>query len=411
MLSLSFLLRFLFILFVKTPVSSDFAALYNAAQHVCKGDYSPLKSSYFQFWAYQTPFVLYEALILKSVNHLFVLKFLNVCYMVGINLLIYLISKQIVGNKVALVVSFLYAVYPASIFMSSVLTNQHIATFFFYLGIYFLMKTCNYKNCLLSGICVAVGNLMRPEGIIIILSFIIVWLLLLTNFSKAEKKNSAKNMAVIILSYFLVLASANWLIIATGVNTYGTSNQRPEWKFILGLDTKSNGVYSEEHSNILDLQDRNARQQETIKLIQSNFQTPKQIANFVYCKTQKMWASYEDGSWSFPNYKETRKTRAINMFDKSIYLYVNLLLTCYLIYEVRKIPDKTSTIRTIPFFLVTMILLNYGAYLFIEIQPRYRYFIMPAVFIAACGGLQALSHLLTQKMDKTGTKKVKAYST
>ncbi len=187
-LILSFMLRLIFILLVQTKIKSDFAIMYNASKEVTNGNLSIFNKLYFQNWAYQTPFVLYQALILKLSGSVFVLKLLNICFMTGTNLMIYLIVRKMVSERSAAVVALLYAVYPAPILLSSVLTNQHISTFLIYLGIYILMRKSNVKNLIIAGTCFGVGNLMRPDGIIVISAIVIASVILIKKVSAAKKK-------------------------------------------------------------------------------------------------------------------------------------------------------------------------------------------------------------------------------
>lgn len=66
--SISFIIRLFFIISVQTPAEFDFYLLLDAAKKLYTGGgYYDLVSTnlYFTNWAYQIPFVTYEAIILK----------------------------------------------------------------------------------------------------------------------------------------------------------------------------------------------------------------------------------------------------------------------------------------------------------------------------------------------------------
>ena len=73
----SFISRIIIIISINTVPQSDFAVLYDAAQRLVAGDYTFNTESYFQTWAYQTGYVIYEAAVLKIWNNIWALKIMN----------------------------------------------------------------------------------------------------------------------------------------------------------------------------------------------------------------------------------------------------------------------------------------------------------------------------------------------
>ena len=175
-----------------------------------QGGYYDLVSTnlYFTNWAYQIPFVTYEAIILKIFHTTFAIKLLNVLFMMGINVLIYLICREFVSTRAAMVPALMYAVYPAPIFLSSVLTNQHISAFFIFLGLYFQIRFQKMNWSIFAALCLCIGNLMRPEAPLILVS-IALYLLLLAGhfffqrniFATVYKGNIIKNLIMDCQSY------------------------------------------------------------------------------------------------------------------------------------------------------------------------------------------------------------------
>ena len=122
------------------------------------------------------------------------------------------------------------------------------------------------------------------------------------------------------------------------------------------------------------------------------------------CKVDRFWLSsgLEDEMGSF-NDKEFKllgltikfskiKDLAIVM-NKGINIIILSLFLLGIIVNRKKIKNEVL------FFLI-MILITFGIYLFIEIQPRYLYFIHIAVFALATLGLNYVEELLLKLKKK-----------
>jgi len=390
-LIISLIPRLCFIIMVQTPVSGDFLLMYNAAKSVIAGDKSWLDKPYFSNWGYMIPFVYYEAFILKLFGSDSALKLLNAAFMVVTNILIYLAAKKCTDSRTAFISAVLYAIYPAPVLLSSVLTNQHISLMFFMLCIYFYLVNPTWIRVLLSGVFLFLGNLMRPEAVLILAA-----ILFHTFFSLAGKLKweHIKDIILKTLIVFVVFASLTWLaqvlFKATGAAPFGISNNCPEWKFVLGLDTHSKGIYNEKNAYIISIKDPDERYNEAKRVISDSLGECKNIPLFLWEKTKNMWANMESPSWSLshiqgnrPVWKDSNFTyenviENITCFDKSIYILLHILITaaCVILWL-----NPVSRNHRL-FFFVSLVLTNYITYIFIEIQTRYRYFIMPSFFIA-----------------------------
>lgn len=62
MFAFGFLLRLFVILFLHQPIESDFFVIYDAAHSLMAGDLSFAQTEYFSLWAYQSAYVVWEAL-------------------------------------------------------------------------------------------------------------------------------------------------------------------------------------------------------------------------------------------------------------------------------------------------------------------------------------------------------------
>ena len=171
---ISFIVRLVFIIVFNFPQVYDFATLLDASHMFSHADYSFNQWFHFHTWGYQTGFVIYQGFLLKLFHSEFLLKLLNILYSSLLVLFVYRLSRRISDEKSARVVSILYMVFPFYLFLNTVLVNSHLATLLMYFGILFLIKKeKSFKDYVIAGILISLGNIIRPEGIIVILSLLV----------------------------------------------------------------------------------------------------------------------------------------------------------------------------------------------------------------------------------------------
>ena len=170
---LAFSVRLIWVLNVPTPIESDFSVMYNSAIQATKGDFSFAQDDYYTSWVYQLGFTMYQAFIIKLFGEgPFLLKLLNIMYCTGTTWLVYKITSYVFNEWAGRMAGLLYALYIPSIVLTSLLTNQHIATFLFYLGFYLLItKGLTHKYMwIFIGVSLALGDIMRPLGAFVLIA-------------------------------------------------------------------------------------------------------------------------------------------------------------------------------------------------------------------------------------------------
>ena len=384
----SIVIRLIVVLLLNFPQLTDFSILLEAAKSFAKGNFDFQNTSYFTTWAYQTGFVIYEGLVLKLFNNVLILKLLNIIYSSTLVVLIYQIGKKICTEKSARMASLLYMIFPFSIYMNTILANHHIATFLTYIGIFLLLKeNKKLKHYILAAILISFGNIMRPEGTIIVFAFILYEIFKL---QKGKIKQIIKYTSVFVVVYLVIGVSASLIITQTGINKQGLKNNNPEWKFVLGFNYDSCGYYNEEDT--IYLSDRK-KEREVIK--ERILVNPIKMTQLMTCKIDNFWLQ-SDISVKHNMYI-TKKINILGMkinfmdiekifitFNKLLYLLT--LFTCLIgvIYNRKKI------IKSSAFFFVILMMVTFGVYLLIEIQPRYAYFIQVSIFILSTYGYDML---------------------
>lgn len=391
----SFIIRLIFILVANFPQVYDFKTLLDASEMFARGDYSFNTWFHFYTWGYQTAFVIYQGVLLKLFNSIFILKLLNIIYSSLIVVIVYKLGLKISKNeKSARIVSMLYMIFPFYLFLNSVLLNSHLATLLSYLGIFFLLKEePKYKDYLIGGILIAFGNIIRPEGIIIILTLLIYKII---TFKKENIKKIIISLLIFLSSYFIICNGASFIVKASNINPSGLENKDPLWKFLLGFNYETCGYYIDSDSKYqID------KETEINEIKRRVFEDIPRTGKLMICKVDRFWLSsgLDDEMGSFNdkefnilgiNIKFSRiKDIAIGL-NKGINIVILSLMLLGLIVNRKNIKNEVL-------FLLIMILITFGIYLFIEIQPRYLYFIHVAVFALSTLGINYLQELKIKK--------------
>lgn len=386
---LSFFIRVFCALLIQNEPVSDFNVLYKAAEMLSKGDTSFNTTSYFQTWSYQTGFVMWEAFLLKIVNSVVFLKIVNCAVSAGINLLIYYIAQELFDNKVASrTVSIVYMIFPFAVLHTNVLSNSHISAFFLFFGVLLLIKGRQRHDIIdygISGLSIALGNIFRPDGLILLVALGAVFFFDL--FGKEKIVDTVKKVVAFFGAYLGLMVIASNIIVATGINPNGLKNEDPLWKFVLGTNYESKGGYSdtdllliEEYMGKYDCSYEEAEKQIIIERIHQ----PMKLLSMMQDKVNTMW--WSDGiTWSFSDdFMNNLPTlvEQIRRINREIWYFTMLLLVLSVGAYCKLGKRKTSNL-IIPFIIFA----TFVVYLLIEVQPRYAYMVQIAVFIMAAGGL------------------------
>lgn len=396
----SFILKLFVVLYFDTKPISDFELILNAAKGLNNGDFSYLGTDYFSRWAYQSVFMAYEAGVLK-LSSVFVLKLLNIIYMTGTDILVFLIAGKLFSKRSAAFASFFYLIYPAPVLLSTVLTNQHLSAMLIYAGIY-LFLNCDgksvWKKAISAGTLVSLGNAIRPDGIIALIS---VLLCAAAYFTARRNDNKDKYRVIkmtsgFLAAYFIISAAASYGVVKSGLNPAGLSNGDPLWKFVVGLNRDTSGVYSDEDASLYRITDLNVRRGKYLETIKERLiLSPKEFLSFMLTKNRVMWAAMEDTEWALSGLNlnlsfrvlgwELTLNEVLAVFlraDKIIYLFTWILFFISVCTIGKRGPDFGHMLLML--FVITYICALFA----VEIQVRYRYLIMPAVFILGSGALE-----------------------
>ncbi len=369
---ISLVTKITFVLIVDTPILDDYYIMWEAATNLINGNKSFLNDYYFITWGYQLFHVFYEALVLKVINNIIVLKILNCIYSTVITLLIYKISAKLTNESSGRIVSLLYVISLYPLYLNSVLGNQQLSLMLTLIGVYlFLFKKTNLKNIIFFALLLGISHLERPEAIIYILTAIIYLIL-----NNKKKIDTFKYIIVMLLIFMFVIKFPSYIMIKSGVNEIGFANKNPEWKFLLGLNYDTFGKYSLDDEVFFD------NKYDEINEIKRRIKRVDKLPNLMYQKIKLIWL-YNDLGNAINNKQFSNNFMNLAINYVKVMNYVIIVIALFGVYK-RK--DKLIQYE---FFIINLIL-YFGVYLFIEVSTRYYFNPNVTVMILSSLGISIL---------------------
>jgi len=289
-----------------------------------------------------------------------------------------------------------------NIMMCSVLTNQHISVFFYFLGIYALVRRGfrGKSDWLLAGLCFGLGNLMRPLGSFFLAGFLayIVLFKLVPRIRERKWPALAARTVGLLVVYAAVQQLAGFALVQTGVTTYPLSSQEPYWKFMVGLNPHTNGGWSyDDDVYVLQFPLGEERNQAELEVVQERMQDKRQLVDLLVNKTKAMWGDADSAPiWSLPEQAKPMLEKKLIQAERIQYV----LLALFGLVTMSLMAYRGGTAEA---YLFLLLLLGYAAiHIVIEVQTRYRFDIFPAVFVLQASGLYAMLDAFQRRSGRHG---------
>ena len=358
----SFVIRLIAVIVVDTPIISDFKTMYDASLELINGTDSYKDLSYFLLWGYQMGHVIYQAILLLFFNSVFFLKFVN-CIVTSFTVIfIYLICRKICNENSARIASVLYSIFLFPLLLNTVLSNQQMPMLLILIAIYkFINIDYNkfIKSSILVGILLGFSNILRSETIVIICALFLysIYLILI----KYDWKKIMLSFLIIFLGYFIVFNGSSSLLKLSGVSPSGLNNNNSMWKFVIGFNYETSGMYSNSDAEIYSSDVELARE-EVINRISQFEKIPLHFLK----KVKILWFN-SDLDWSIASLNGTFIYKVLNIINQIFIVVFNIFTLGSLINFLKLKFNKEQ-------MLITLILFVYfGVYLLIEVMPRYAY--------------------------------------
>ena len=151
------------------------------------------------------------------------------------------------------------------------------------------------------------------------------------------------------------------------------------WKFVVGFNYESNGMYTDEDASLYS-RDSEAADKEAIKRITQFEKIPLHFLK----KTKVLWFN-SDLSWSISMDEVYYKT--LNVINQLWIILFNVLAVCSAFRFIKLKFDKEHVLMCL------ILLVYFGVYLLIEVMPRYAYSLQ--VFEAIIIGI-SLDYIFTK---------------
>ena len=383
---------------LQPPITSDFKALFAASQRLLAGDYSFLDNPYFKMWSYQLPFVVWEAGLQKILYSYWIIRISNVLLTAGSVCILYRILKDMIRPEAAQLSMLALIICPLIGSMSVVLTNQVPGAFFLLLGGWILLsRDCGklgFWRYPLSGITLQIGNLLRPEGILVLAAVLVYGLFRLIR-EKGKRRPLLLGLACLFACYGLLGAGVDFAVSKT-VTPYGIRNNFPEWKFVCGLNAGTRGMYSQEDWDLLAETFENGLATDETKeladqMIRERLHQPAdKMLKLVKDKLYVIWDSYaldQAFYYKFHEYPDSvisQNDRRIDNTERALFTISALLALAGIVSLWKRYTNGV--------FFYAVLFAAFCAFLLVEVQPRYLYF--PLINLYACGGI-GLDYLFT----------------
>lgn len=391
----AFVIRIGVILWIDTPVISDFKTMLDASKELVNGTDAYKSMPYFICWGYQMGHVIYQAILLNIINSITFLKIVNAIVTSSTVIMIYLIGKELSNTKAAIIISIIYSIFLFPLLLNTVLTNQLLPMLLILIAIYLWMKKKKENKLMpvIIGILLGISNMLRSETIVIIIAFVLYTIFLM--IKKENRKALIINLCLIIISYFTLTTATSFVLKATDISPSGLENKNSSWKFLEGLNVETRGQYSEDDA-VKYSYDKKKTTKELKKRIQEEWQ---QYPLLFAKKTKILWLN-SDLSWSLghiENQEDLKLYEGINQIF--IYFFVIMsLLSAITLFK--------KTYKKEQILILLILFVYFGVYLFIEVMPRYAYSLQ--IFEALLASITLGYILDNKKISKVGDHHAKA---
>lgn len=406
---------------IRSEPWSDFHYYFEIAKNMAGGDILAGRD-FCPIFPELQGFMFWQGLLVRVFGPgLITAKVLNSIFTSCTCIIIYFITRRM-NCKNSMLPALLYAFYPSNILFSSVLTCQNIATPLFYLAFLILLTKSNStkKKILIyifTGLILGLANIMRPIGLPILAGVVIF--VFIDNFIKHKDNTGLKrliNSAVCLIvcaCYFVVTLSFSLFLYKSNITNEPFVSGDMRYKIVIGTHFPSSGSYEQELANTYINGDEAVRKELYDEHVRSVINAPLRTLSLIVAKIGQTWLFFDiapfflfendivrlEGAQSSGqlNNEESNTlvtlknmTKIFNILDP-IYCTIIYCFAIWYIWSIRK--KRPSAGVTL---LLLVLLLFAAANVLVEVQPRYRYFAMPALFIFASIGMHNAGIRITQ---------------
>lgn len=380
---------FVWNLYAKTVPVSDYSVLLEGALKISQGFFSEAfdKTNYFFIYNYQIGYASYLALIIKFMGQN--LMFLKCCETIFITLsaiFIYKIASEHINKECGVIASMLFSTFIFNIMGSSIINNQHLSGLLMIMGVYFILKG-KYSHTAIAGLIWGIMNVVRPIGIVSIISVFMYFLFLVVTTS--HWRRSFSHLLILLFAFYSTLFLFDTVFFNLQIAPRQISkNNLPYFKCVIGLGATNGSLFGNRTKNArktnvyFDLEklgfDYLKYNNESLKFLKSKLMDYPNTIKFL---KEKMvyFMGEKDHQYTFA-------LDSVKLTDKKIKILASFAHIQYFILLCLAFLSVAIFKRSLPanFVLVLILIANFLAvHLLIEAQTRYRYDIYMLIIILA----------------------------
>ena len=358
-------LRCLAVFTYALPQTSDFLITYELSELLTTipigywGEFlADLNTQYSSVWSAHMPFILYQALIIKSGISPGIMNIF--CGMVTC-IFTSLLAKELFGKQAFITALIFSAINPLLILFTPIYSNQHPALMFFLAALWIVIKQKNFFGALIGGALLAIAQLIRPEMYVPAIGIIMYYI-----FRKNDKTKFI-NAGIFVSVFMIILLITSFTLKTQGMISEHIFNGNLKYKLCVGLNTETCGSWSEADAQLMydpELLDATFKE----RIVQPE-NAPLMVSKVLYQFGNYMYPWISDSSK--PEFSDIICRRSVSVYMMIISVIAALKL----------IKDKERRTKMLPLFLIIfgyMII-----YSVTEVQPRYNFTIIPLLTILA----------------------------
>ena len=353
---------------------------------------------------------------------------------------IYLVYKIgcLISQRVGYFAALFLALYPTNIVYVTVATNQHLSTMFMLLSIWALIRglLCQSPSVgktirvgMLSGALLAVMYYCHPSTVPI-LAAVSTWIIYLFIRRPKTLLPCLIILASLLLAYRGTLTVGDAMMMRMGLTTQSSDVGSMLGKFVVGLNHETNGGLTSPYQgfdNEMDLLNhipKDEVDQYCLEKIRERALDPR-LPQLLVRKERIMWHSIDNAiTWTEISVNEWADTygmqdtqeyltamRICEGVKKADYWYLFLHYIAFsissgiIIFLKNNIHNGCTIKKAREFAFLPMLIIDAWivVFLLIEIQGRYRYSMMPFVFLISAVGVTQIVSIVLERTNKRKT--------
>ncbi len=392
--------RLVWVILVPTEPFSDFLHFHNYAVNASKGMFREYFEQ-FTVFPFKFGYGLFVALIYRIFGvSLSAVRYTNAFLSMVLVLLVYETGRKVFDEESARLAGILFALWPAQIMFTSVMASEHVFMVFFMAALLLFYEILDnaakikaYILALLTGICLAVSQVVRPMATLLLVVFAIY----LFFFAKGDKKpvkgiiKNASILAVITAGFVISLLSISAVVCRlTGVPVWRASSG---YNMMVGTNFESSGTFNDEDYELVKKYDYDYDRvhAEGFRIAMERIKSrPLRFLKLVEEKFEIQWASEEYGYiWSTRKIEETSPTGRIAASHPRFFIAVSQVYYMGILTFV--IAGCVFALKKGIYLMVPLLLVFEGmvaAYTLLEVQPRYHYPVVPLFLLVGAYGIK-----------------------